>query len=92
MLHRNSIQGFRYMGNNRNGMDPSSVPQGLVGPMMPLPFDGSGVNSAPVDNQQPGALSTTLASALASATPENRRLVCISLFCYLQVTSRSLLS
>ncbi|KAK7315387.1 hypothetical protein VNO77_33933 [Canavalia gladiata] len=76
MLHRNSNQGFRYMGNGRNGMDPSVVPQGLVGPVMPLPFDGSGIAAAPADNQQrPGALSNTLASALASATPENQRLM-----------------
>ncbi|KAJ1424956.1 RNA-binding domain superfamily [Sesbania bispinosa] len=75
MLHRNSNQGFRYMGNGRNGMDPSVVPQGLVGPMMPMPFDGSGVTAAPMDNQRPGVSSTTLASALASATPENQRLM-----------------
>lgn len=62
-------------------MDSSVVPQGLVGPMMPLPFDGSGVTSAPIDNQRPGALSTTLASALASATPENQRMVSIYLYC-----------
>lgn len=77
MLHRNSNQGFRYMGNNRNGMD-QSVPQGLGSPMMPLPFDGSGIAAA-VDHR-PGALSNTLASALASATPENQRLVCKSLY------------
>ncbi|MED6187843.1 hypothetical protein PIB30_080350 [Stylosanthes scabra] len=71
MLHRNSNQGFRYMGNGRNGMDPS-VPQGLVGPMMPMSFDGS---VSPLDNQRPGTLSTTLASALASATPENQRMM-----------------
>ncbi|KAK7270996.1 hypothetical protein RJT34_26565 [Clitoria ternatea] len=71
MLHRNSNQGFRYMGNNRSGMDPSVVTQGL-GPMMPLPFDGSGIVAAPTDNQRPGA---SLASALASATPENQRLM-----------------
>ncbi|KAK7279775.1 hypothetical protein RJT34_24832 [Clitoria ternatea] len=72
MLHRNSNQGFRYMTNGRNGMDPSLVPQGLVGPMMPMPYDGSGVNAAPNDNLRPAA---TLASALASATPENQRMM-----------------
>ncbi|XP_061345161.1 polyadenylate-binding protein 3-like isoform X3 [Gastrolobium bilobum] len=75
MLHRNSDHGFRYMANGRNGMDPSVVPQGLVGPIMPMPFDGSGVTAAPIDNQRPGASSTTLASALASATPDNQRLM-----------------
>ncbi|RDY08408.1 Polyadenylate-binding protein 3, partial [Mucuna pruriens] len=76
MVHRNTNQGFRYMRNNsRNGMDPSVVPQGLVGPMMPLPFDGSGISAAPVDNSPVVPLSNTLASALASATPENQRLM-----------------
>ena len=72
------------MGNARNGMDQSAVPQGLVGQMMPLPFDGSGVTAAPIDNQRPG-LSTTLASALASATPENQRLVCNHLLIHLLI-------
>ncbi|XP_045809594.1 polyadenylate-binding protein 3-like [Trifolium pratense] len=72
MMHRNSNQGFRYMANNRNGMDPSGVPQGLAGPMLPMTFDGSGVTT-PIDNQRPG--STSLASALASATPENQRMM-----------------
>ena len=67
------------MGNSRNGMDPSVVPQGLAGPMLPLSFDGS---AAAIDNQHPGTLSTTLASALASATPENQRMVCISFYFY----------
>jgi hypothetical protein len=40
-----------------------------------MTFDGSGV-TAPIDNQHPG--STSLASALASATPENQLMVCIS--------------
>ncbi|XP_028763917.1 polyadenylate-binding protein 3 [Neltuma alba] len=75
IMHRNSNQGFRYVSNTRNGVDPSIVPQGVVSPMMPLPFDGSGVTSAPIDNLRPGALSTTLASALASATPENQRMM-----------------
>ncbi|OIW12575.1 hypothetical protein TanjilG_04739 [Lupinus angustifolius] len=75
MLHGNSNQGFRYMANGRNDIDPSVVPQGLAGPMMAMPFDGSGVTATPIDNQPPGALSATLASALASATPENQRMM-----------------
>ncbi|WVY99233.1 hypothetical protein V8G54_031384 [Vigna mungo] len=63
MMHRNSNQGFRYMPNGRNG------------PTMPMHFDGSGINAAPNDGQRSGALSTTLASALASATPENQRMM-----------------
>ncbi|WJX14296.1 hypothetical protein P8452_04584 [Trifolium repens] len=69
MMHRNSHQGFRHKANNRNGMDSSGVPHGLAGPMLPMTFDGSRV-TAPIDNQHPG--STSLASALASATPENQ--------------------
>lgn len=61
------------MANNRNGMD-------LAGPMLPMTFDGSGVSAAPIDNQRPG--STSLASALASATPDNQRMVCISCIWY----------
>ncbi|KAE9611375.1 hypothetical protein Lal_00011575 [Lupinus albus] len=75
MLHGNSNQGFRYMGSGRNDIDPSVVPQGLAGPMMAMPFDGSGVTATPIDNQPAGALSATLASALASATPENQRMM-----------------
>ncbi|KAK2354869.1 polyadenylate-binding protein [Trifolium repens] len=71
-MHRNSNQGFRYMANNRNGMDLSGVPHGLAGPVFPMTFDGSGV-TAPIDNQCPG--STSLASTLAYATPENQRMV-----------------
>ncbi|CAJ2629794.1 unnamed protein product [Trifolium pratense] len=72
MIHRNSNQGFRYTANNRNGMDSSGVSHGLAGPMLPMTFDGSGV-TAPIDNQHPG--STSLASALAAATPENQRMM-----------------
>ncbi|KAK7391199.1 hypothetical protein VNO78_19611 [Psophocarpus tetragonolobus] len=74
MIHRNN-QGFRYMPNGRNGVDPSYVPHSLMSPMMPMPFDGSGVTAVPNDNQRNGALSATLASALASATPENQRMM-----------------
>jgi len=80
MLHRNSNQGYRYMANNRNGMDPPGVPQGLAGPMLPMTFDGPEVSAAPIDNQRPGP--TSLASALASATPDNQRMVCISCIWY----------
>ncbi|KAK7848994.1 polyadenylate-binding protein 3 [Quercus suber] len=71
LLHHNSNQGFRYMGNSRNGVDASGVPQGVVGPVMPLPFD-----AAPVDIQRPGPVHiSTLSSALASASPENQRVM-----------------
>ncbi|KDP36031.1 hypothetical protein JCGZ_09997 [Jatropha curcas] len=67
-LLRNNNQGVRYMGNTRNGIDSSVVPQGLVGSMMPLPFEAS---RTPVDTLQPVTMSS-LASALASAAPEAR--------------------
>ncbi|EEF35258.1 polyadenylate-binding protein, putative [Ricinus communis] len=68
LLHRNNNQGLRYVGNARNSGNSSVVPQGLAGPMVPLPFEVSG---ASVDVQPPVTIST-LASALASATPEKR--------------------
>uniref|UniRef100_A0A5B6YTE2 Polyadenylate-binding protein n=1 Tax=Davidia involucrata TaxID=16924 RepID=A0A5B6YTE2_DAVIN len=76
IMHRNSNQGFRYVANARNGMDPSMVPQRLVGQMMPLPFDVSGMPATPSDVQRSGPVPmSTLASALASATPENQRMM-----------------
>lgn len=76
LLHRHSNQGLRYMGNARNGVDPSLAPQGLVGPMMPLPLDGAGLPVTRNDIHRSGPLPmSTLASALASATPENQRLM-----------------
>ncbi|XAR48631.1 hypothetical protein NMG60_11031511 [Bertholletia excelsa] len=68
LMHRNSNQNLRYVA--RNGMDGSVVPQGLMSPMMPLPFDVSG----DLRHHRPVPMST-LASALASATPENQRLM-----------------
>ncbi|GAB4861079.1 Polyadenylate-binding protein 5 [Ancistrocladus abbreviatus] len=74
IANRNSTQGFRYPGVAHNGMDPSVVPQGLVGPMMPMPYDVSGMPLATADTPRPGPMPmSALASALASATPENQR-------------------
>lgn len=71
------------MANGRNGVDPSMVPQGLMGPVMPLPFDVSGMPVSPMDIQRTGPVPmSTLASALASTTPDNQRLVCKSLHSY----------
>lgn len=76
LLHRNSNQSYRYMANGRNGVDPSMVPQGLMGPVMPLPFDVSGMPVSPMDIQRTGPVPmSTLASALASTTPDNQRLM-----------------
>lgn len=52
------------------------VPQGLMSPMMPLALDVSGNPVAPMDAPRPQPIPiTALASALASATPENQRVV-----------------
>ncbi|KAL7208399.1 hypothetical protein ACSBR1_030202 [Camellia fascicularis] len=76
LMHRNANQGLRYVASTRNGMDPSIVPQGLMAPMMPLPFDVSGMSTTPLDVHRPGPVPmSTLASALASATPENQRMM-----------------
>ncbi|CAK9174162.1 unnamed protein product [Ilex paraguariensis] len=75
-LMRNSNQRFsRFMASGRNGMD-ASMPQVPMGPMMPLPFDVSSMPATPSDIHRSGPLPmSTLASALASATPENQRMM-----------------
>lgn len=71
---RNANQGYRYMSNMRNGLDPSMVPQGIMNPMVAMPVDLSGMYAPPVDGQRPGPMPiAALASALASATPERQR-------------------
>ncbi|OVA08115.1 RNA recognition motif domain [Macleaya cordata] len=74
LMQRNSNQGFGYMPNTRNGLDQSMVPQGLMAPMMPLPLDVSGMPVSPMEAQRTGPVPiATLASALASASPEQQR-------------------
>ncbi|XP_017697610.2 polyadenylate-binding protein 2-like [Phoenix dactylifera] len=76
LIQRSANQGFRYMQNAHNGVDPTMIPQGLMGPMMPLPLDASGMHVAPMDAVRSSPIPiTSLASALASATPENQRLI-----------------
>lgn len=74
LLQRNANQGYRYMHNTRNGPDPSLVPQALMGTMMPMPLDVAGmpVGNAETTRPQPVPI-TALASALASANPEQQR-------------------
>ncbi|XWS15323.1 hypothetical protein CRYUN_Cryun35bG0086000 [Craigia yunnanensis] len=77
MLHRNNNRGFRYMGNARDVMDPSTVPQSIVGPVMPLPFEVSRMPVNPVEVQRPNAVPiSTLISALASASSKERNEAC----------------
>ncbi|XP_077253146.1 polyadenylate-binding protein 3-like [Tasmannia lanceolata] len=76
LMQRNANQSYRYMPNARNGVDPSMVPQSLMGPMIPMPLDVSGMPGAPMDAPRPAPVPiTALASALASASPEHQRLM-----------------
>lgn len=76
LIQRNANQGFRYMQSARNGVDPTMIPQGLMGPMMPLPLDASGMHVASMDAVRSSPIPiTALASALASATPEHQRVM-----------------
>lgn len=64
------------MQSGRNGVDPTMQPQGLMGPMMPLPLDPSGMHVAQMDAIRPSPIPiTALASALASASSEQQRIV-----------------
>ncbi|PIN04410.1 Polyadenylate-binding protein (RRM superfamily) [Handroanthus impetiginosus] len=62
----------RYMTNGRNGVNPSMVPQGLMGPILPMSLDASAVPGASLSLP---LYRSTLASTLASASPEKRRLM-----------------
>ncbi|KAH9331910.1 hypothetical protein KI387_004018, partial [Taxus chinensis] len=74
LLQRNANHGLRYMHNTRNGPDPSLMPPSLMGGMMPMPLDVSGipVGNAETTRPQPVPI-TALASALASASPDQQR-------------------
>ncbi|KAK3018388.1 hypothetical protein RJ639_003978, partial [Escallonia herrerae] len=64
----------RYISNGRNGMDPSMVPQTYLGQMMPMSYDASAMPATPFETQRSGPVPMSkLASALASATPEEQR-------------------
>ncbi|CAL9753932.1 unnamed protein product [Musa acuminata subsp. burmannicoides] len=76
IIQQNANQGFRYMQNSRNGVDPMMSPQGLMGSMMPMPLDASGIHITSVDAVHPSPIPImTLASALASESPERQRLM-----------------
>lgn len=65
------------MGNGRNGIDPAAVPQGIVGPIMPMAaLDVSRMPLAPIEVQRHGHVPISkLTSALASASPNDRTMV-----------------
>ncbi|XP_047326593.1 polyadenylate-binding protein 2-like [Impatiens glandulifera] len=71
-IHRNSNQGFRYMPIARNGTD-----HGLMSPMTTqMHFDASVMPATPSDVPLRAPMSMSmLSSSLASATPENQRVM-----------------
>ncbi|KAG0588126.1 hypothetical protein M758_2G148500 [Ceratodon purpureus] len=74
MIQRGGNRNFRYTPNARNTPDAAVPPQGIMGAMLPVPLEIAGV---PVANADPGVLQplpiSALASALASAPPEQQR-------------------
>ncbi|KAK6938232.1 RNA recognition motif domain [Dillenia turbinata] len=70
-MHRNSNQGFRYAASTRNGLNSSVVPQGLVNPVPP--FDVSNMPMSTLDARRTAHV--PLASALASANPDDQQLM-----------------
>lgn len=75
MIQRGGNRNYRYTPNARNTPD-ATVPQGMMGAMVPVPLEIGGVPalSADAGNIQPLPISA-LASALASAPPEQQRAV-----------------
>ncbi|XP_024394224.1 polyadenylate-binding protein 2 [Physcomitrium patens] len=75
MIQRGGNRNFRYTTNARNTPDVAVPPQGIMGAMLPVPIEIGGVPVANADAgvpQQPLPISA-LASALASAPPEQQR-------------------
>nr|XP_024391622.1 polyadenylate-binding protein 2-like isoform X2 [Physcomitrium patens] len=75
MIQRGGNRNLRYTPNARNMPDTAVPPQGIMGAMVPVPLEIGGLPVANVDSgvpQQPLPISA-LASALASAPPEQQR-------------------
>ncbi|XP_024387706.1 polyadenylate-binding protein 2 [Physcomitrium patens] len=75
MIQRGGNRNFRYIPNARNTPDVSVPPQGIINTMLPVPLEIGGAPAANVDPgvpQQPLPISA-LASALASAPPDQQR-------------------
>jgi polyadenylate-binding protein len=87
MIQRGGNRNFRYTPNARNTPDASVPPQGIMSAMLPVPLEIGGVPVANADsgNNQPLPISA-LASALASAPPEQQRAVCFFTFLSLDLT------
>lgn len=75
MIQRGGNRNFRYTPNARNTPDATVPPQGIMGAMLPVPIEIGPVTNADSGNNQPLPISA-LASALASAPPEQQRAVC----------------
>jgi len=73
LVQRNGNPGFRYMQNARNIVDTSMLPQGPLGPVMPMPINLNGMPVVPMDAARRSP--SIPISALASATPENQHAV-----------------
>ena len=75
MMQRGGNRNFRYTPNARNTPD-AAVPQAMMGAMLPVPLEIGGVPAANADPTvlQPLPISA-LASALASAPPDQQRAV-----------------
>lgn len=82
MLPRGGNRGFRYTPNARNTPDAAVPPQGVMGGMLHVPsMELNAVPSgADTGVPQPVPISA-LASALASAPPEQQRAVRLAVFC-----------
>lgn len=82
MIQRGGNRNFRYIPNARNTPDVSVPPQGIINTMLPVPLEIGGAPAANVDPgvpQQPLPISA-LASALASAPPDQQRAVRYTFF------------
>ncbi|KAL2613618.1 hypothetical protein R1flu_025310 [Riccia fluitans] len=74
MLPRGGGRQFRYSPNARNTPDAAVPPQGIMGSMLPVPLEMGGVPVPTADSTVPQPLPiSALASALASAPPEQQR-------------------
>lgn len=89
-MQRGGNRNFRYTPNARNTPDAAVPPQGIMGAMLPVPLEIGGV---PVANADSGILQplpiSALASALASAPPEQQRAVRFCPFYPLNQISRN---
>jgi polyadenylate-binding protein len=87
MLQRGGNRNFRYAPNARNTPDSGLPPPGVMA-MLPVQLEMGGVPVAAADTGVPQPLPiSALASALASAPPEQQRAVCSvlesAIFCLL---------